>query len=71
MMKDLPSKWKGVCAIVLPSPQADSCHIPSNLDQEKNLHLLQLADMYRLDMLKAACAEKIVTSLSIDNCAKK
>ena len=33
----------GFGAIVLPSPQADSCHIPSNLDQEKNLHLLQLA----------------------------
>ena len=62
---------RGFGAIVLPSPQADSCHIPSNLDQEKNLHLLQLADMYRLDMLKAACAGKIVTSLSIDNCAKK
>ena len=42
--------------------------IPSNLDQEKNLDLLQLADMYRLDMLKSACAEKIVTSLSIANC---
>jgi len=42
--------------------------IPTNLDQEKNLHLLQLADMYRLDMLKSACAENIVTSLNIANC---
>ena len=36
--------------------------------QEMNLHLLQLADMYRLDGLKSTCAENIVNSLSIANC---
>ena len=45
-----------------------TCDIPSNLDQEMNLHLLQLADMYCLDRLKSACAENIVNSLSIANC---
>ena len=45
-----------------------TCDIPSNLGQEMNLHLLQLADMYRLDRLKSACAENIVNTLSIANC---
>ena len=39
--------------------------IPSYLGQEGNLHLLQLADIYGLDRLKCACADNIVTRLSI------
>ena len=42
--------------------------IPSFMGQEENLHLLQLADMYKLDRLKFACADNIMARLNISNC---
>ena len=62
MIKEVPS-----CCVEVMLNNIYTGDIPKDLEK-LSIGVLQLADMYQLDSLKAACVETLVESLDVESC---